>query len=155
MFSTTRVYAQQSITTWLLWISTTSPWPVHYIRNFPTQKSSQWKDAVVLPPKSAECNEDIRLYAQTFDGWLLYETYVGKPYSAKETVNLFNCQLSGFCAPAVSRTRRFMDTWNSYANNVPEPLWLTSLPNTIECYMAEESGTGYVRRVMSHSSWQN
>ena len=32
-------------------------------------------DAVILPPKSHECNEDIHLYAQKFDAWLQYETY--------------------------------------------------------------------------------
>jgi hypothetical protein len=46
------------------------------------------KDAVVLPPKSVECNEDIHLYAQKFDTWLWYETYAGRPYSARETVRV-------------------------------------------------------------------
>jgi hypothetical protein len=28
------------------------------------------KDAVILPPKSTKCDEDIHLYAQKFDAWL-------------------------------------------------------------------------------------
>ena len=31
------------------------------------------RDAVILPPKSEECNDDIHLYAQKFDSWLGYE----------------------------------------------------------------------------------
>jgi hypothetical protein len=54
-------------------------------------------------------------------------------------VNHFIRELSSIFAPAVSRIRRLMDTWNPYDNNVPEPLRLTSLPNTIERYMTEES----------------
>jgi hypothetical protein len=28
------------------------------------------RDAVILPPKSTECDEDIHLYANKFDAWL-------------------------------------------------------------------------------------
>jgi hypothetical protein len=38
------------------------------------------KDAVILPPKSHECNYDIHLYYQKFNVWLRYETYANRPY---------------------------------------------------------------------------
>jgi len=105
------------------------------------------QDAVLLPPKSNECNEDIHLYAQKFDSWLKYEAYANRPYSARETVNLFLRELSPHFAPAVSRIRRLMDTWNQYDPHVPEPLRITSLPVTIERYMNEETNTPYIRRM--------
>jgi len=105
------------------------------------------QDAVLLPPKSTECNEDIHLYAQKFDSWLKYEAYANRPYTARETVNLFLRELSSHFAPAISRIRRLMDTWNQYDANVPEPLRLSSLPVTIERYMNEETNTPYVRRI--------
>jgi hypothetical protein len=37
------------------------------------------KDAVILPPKSHECDDDIHLYYQKFDAWLRYETYAKRP----------------------------------------------------------------------------
>jgi hypothetical protein len=63
------------------------------------------QDAVLLPPKSTECNEDIHLYAQKFDSWLKYEAYANRPYTARETVNLFLRELSSHFAPAISRIR--------------------------------------------------
>ena len=68
------------------------------------------QDAVLLPPKSTECNEDVHLYAQKFDSWLKYEAYANQPYSARETVNLFLRELSPHFAPAISRIRWLMDT---------------------------------------------
>jgi hypothetical protein len=41
----------------------------------------------------------------------------------------------------VDRIRRLLDAWNPFDNIVPEALKITSLPNTIECYMMEETGT--------------
>jgi hypothetical protein len=38
-----------------------------------------------------------------------------------------------------------MDTWNQYDPSVPEPLHITTLPNTIECIMLEDTGTTIVR----------
>lgn len=32
-------------------------------------------DAVFLPPKSVDCEDDIHLYYQRFDAWLRYEAY--------------------------------------------------------------------------------
>ena len=105
------------------------------------------QDAVLLPPKSTECNEDIHLYAQKFDSWLKYEAYANRPYSPRETVNLFLRELSPHFTQAVSRIRRLMDTWNQNDPNVPEPLCLSSLPVTIERYMNEEANTPYIRRL--------
>jgi len=68
------------------------------------------QDAVLLPPKSTECNEDVHFYAQKFDSWLKYEAYANRPYSARETVNLFLKELSPHFAPAISRIRWLMDT---------------------------------------------
>jgi len=111
------------------------------------------QDAVLLPPKSTECNEDIHLYAQKFDSWLKYEAYANRPYSARETVNLFLRELSPHFALAISRIRRLMDTWNQYDPHVPEPLKITSLPATIERFLNEEtSSTPWVRRLHHHSS---
>jgi len=62
-------------------------------------------------------------------------------------VNLFLRELSPHFAPAVSRIRRLMDTWNQYDPHVPEPLRITSLPVTIERYMNEETNTPYIRRM--------
>jgi hypothetical protein len=98
-------------------------------------------DAVILPPKSHECDEDIRLYAQKFDAWLRYETYANRPFSPREQVNHFIRELSSAFNPAVSRIRRLLDAWNPFDTTVPEVLKITSLPNTIERYMMEETGT--------------
>jgi hypothetical protein len=98
-------------------------------------------DAVILPPKSHECDEDIRLYAQKFDAWLRYGTYANRPYSPREQVNHFIRELSSTFNPAVSRIRRLLDAWNPFDTTVPEVLKITSLPNTIERYMMEETGT--------------
>jgi hypothetical protein len=105
------------------------------------------EDAVLLPPKSADCDEDIHLYAQKFDSWLRYENYANRLYSPREQVNSFIRELSPVFAPAISRIRRLLDTWQPYDNNTPNALCLKQLPNTIERYMAEESSTPYIRRL--------
>jgi hypothetical protein len=113
------------------------------------------QDAVLLPPKSTECNEDVHLYAQKFDSWLKYEAFANMPYSARETVNLFLRELSPHFAPAISRVRRLMDTWNQYDPSVPEPLRITSLPVTIERFLNEETNTTttpWIRRMHSNPS---
>jgi len=61
------------------------------------------RDAVILPPKSDECNDDIHMYAQKIDAWLRYETYANQPYSTREQINLFIRELSATFASAVSR----------------------------------------------------
>lgn len=99
------------------------------------------KDAVILPPKSEECHDDIHLYAQKFDAWLRYETYANCPYSPREQINLFIRELSPTFTPAVSRIRRLLDSWNPFDNTTPELLKLTSLPNTIERFLFKEMGT--------------
>jgi hypothetical protein len=40
-----------------------------------------------------------------------------------------------------------MDTWNPYDNVLPEALKITSLPNTIDRYMSEETGQACVHRL--------
>jgi hypothetical protein len=99
------------------------------------------KDAVIQPPKSSECDKDIHLYAQKFDSWLRYESYANQPYSPREQVNLFIKELSTYYAPAISRIRRLMDAWQPFDMSIPEPLRLPVLPNSIEWFMMEESGT--------------
>jgi len=47
------------------------------------------KDAVILPPKSHECEDDIHMYYQIFDAWLRYKTFANGPYSPREQVNHF------------------------------------------------------------------
>jgi hypothetical protein len=37
------------------------------------------KDAVILPPKSHECDDNIHMYYQKFDAWLRYETHTNTP----------------------------------------------------------------------------
>jgi hypothetical protein len=96
-------------------------------------------DAVFLPPKSVDCEDDIHLYYQRFDAWLRYEAYANHPYSAREQVNHFIRELSPTFAPAVDRITRLLDGWNPFNNNIPEALKITALPNTIERYMMEES----------------
>jgi hypothetical protein len=98
------------------------------------------KDAVILPPKSHECDDDIHMYCQKFDAWLRYEAYANRPYSPREQVNHFIRELSPHFAPAVDRIRRLLDAWNPFDSTVPEALRITSLPNTIERYMMEETG---------------
>jgi len=98
------------------------------------------EDAVLLPPKSADCQDDIHLYAHKFDSWLRYETYANCLYSTREQVNCFIRELSPTFAPAVSRIRCLLDTWQPYDTNTPNALQLKQLPNTIECYMMEETG---------------
>jgi hypothetical protein len=45
-----------------------------------------------------------------------------------------------------------MDTWNAYDTTVSEPLRITTLPNTVEQFMAEESGiTTPIMRRMGHT----
>jgi len=112
------------------------------------------QDTFLLPPKSTECNEDVHLYAQKFDGWLKYEAYANRPYSVRETVNLFLRELSPHFAPAVSRVRRLMDTWNQYDPNVPEPLKIDALPVTIERFLNEETNTNspWIRRLHHNAS---
>jgi hypothetical protein len=106
------------------------------------------EDAVLLPPKSADCQDDIHLYAHKFDSWLRYETYANHLYSTREQVNCFIRELSPTFAPAVSRIRRLLDTWQPYDTNTPNALQLKQLPNTIECYMMEETGNNiWVRRI--------
>jgi hypothetical protein len=95
---------------------------------------------VLLPPKSADCQDDIHLYAHKFDSWLRYETYANCLYSTREQVNCFIRELSPTFAPEVSRIRRLLDTWQPYDANTPNALQLKQLPNTIECYMMEETG---------------
>jgi hypothetical protein len=98
------------------------------------------EDAVLLPPKSSDCQDDIHLYAHKFDSWLRYETYANRLYSPREQVNCFIRELSTTFAPAVSRIRRLLDTWQPYDTNTPNALQLKQLPNTIERYMMEETG---------------
>jgi hypothetical protein len=108
------------------------------------------QDAVVLPPNSLDCNEDVHLYAQKFDSWLRYEAYANRPYSSRETVNHFIRGLSQHFAPAVNRIRRLMDTWNPYDTNVPEPLRITTLPNMVDRFMIEECGNAlHIRRIQN------
>jgi len=106
-------------------------------------------DAVILPPKSNECGEDIHVYAQIFDSWLCYETYANRPYSPREQVNKFINELSPHFAPAISRVRRLLDAWSPFDVIAPEVLKITALPNTIERFMDEELGQGgsHVRKV--------
>jgi hypothetical protein len=108
------------------------------------------KDAVMCPPKSSECGDDIHLYAQKFDAWLRYESYANRPYSPREQINKFVNELSPVFAPAISRIRRLLDAWNHYDLTVPEVLKITALPNTIERFMNEEAGnsTAYIRKIM-------
>jgi len=112
------------------------------------------KDAVILPPKSHECGDDIHLYYQKFDAWLRYETYANRPYSAREQVNHFIRELSPTFAPVVDRIRRLLDAWNPEDTAVPPALKITSLPNTIERYMVEAAGpsttTAYIRKTQDH-----
>jgi len=107
------------------------------------------KDAVIIPPKSHECDDDIHTCYQKFDAWLRYEAYADRPYSPREQVNHFIRELSPHFAPAVDRIRRLLDAWNPFDNTVPEALKITSLPNMIERYMMEETGTqtSIIRRV--------
>ncbi len=107
------------------------------------------KDAVMCPPKSSECGDDIHLYAQKFDAWLRYESYANRPYSPREQINKFVNELSPVFAPAISRIRRLLDAWNHYDLTVPEVLKITALPNTIERFMNEEAGnsTAYIRKI--------
>jgi len=107
------------------------------------------KDAVMCPPKSSECGDDIHVYAQKFDAWIRYETYANRPYSPREQINKFVNELSPTFAPAISRVRRLLDAWNPWDLVVPEVLKITALPNTIERFMHEEAGTGtpYIRAV--------
>lgn len=98
------------------------------------------EDAVILPPKSEECQDDIHLCAQKFDAWLRYETYANRPNSPREQINLFIRRLSTTFTPAVSCIQRLLDNWNPFDNNTPELLKLNSLPNTIERFLLEETG---------------
>ncbi len=67
----------------------------------------QW-DAVILLPKSHECNDDIHTYYQKFDAWLCYEAYANRPYSAREQVNHFIRELSSaFCSSCGSHSPAF------------------------------------------------
>lgn len=110
------------------------------------------EDAVLLPPKSSDCHDDIHLYAQKFDSWLRYETYANRLYSTREQVNCFIRELSPTFAPAVSRIRRLLDTWQPYDTNTPNALQLKQLPNTIERYMVEETGGNiWIRRIGDRS----
>jgi hypothetical protein len=110
------------------------------------------KDAVILPPKSHKCDDDIHTYYQKFDAWLRYEAYANRPYSAREQVNHFIRELSPHFAPAVDRIRRLLDSWIPEDSTVPEALKITSLPNTIERFMMEASNNGpvYVRKAQDH-----
>jgi hypothetical protein len=90
------------------------------------------RDAVMLPPRSKDCDDDIHLYTLKFDAWLRYETYANRPYSPREQVNKFINELSPTFAPAISRVRHLLDTWNPYDNTTQEVLKITALPNTIE-----------------------
>ena len=106
------------------------------------------KDAIIQAPRSSECDDDIHLYAQKFDGWMRYESYANRPYSPREQVNLFIKELSSHYAPAISRIRRLMDAWQPFDMNIPEPLRMSVLPNTIERFMMEEMGTTpQIRRI--------
>jgi len=110
------------------------------------------KDAVVLPPNSSDCSKDVHLYVQKFDSRLRYEAYANRPYSARETINHFIQGLSTHFAPAVNRICQLMDNWNAFDTTVPEPLCITTLPNTVEQFMAEESGiTSPIMRRMGHT----
>jgi hypothetical protein len=107
-------------------------------------------DAVICAPKSTDCDDDIHVYAQRFDAWLRYETYAGRPYSPGEQVNKFINELSSSFAPAVSRIRRLLDAWNPFNLTTPEVLRITTLPNTIERFMVEETGssTPHIRQMV-------
>jgi hypothetical protein len=109
------------------------------------------KDAVILPPKSDECDEDIHLYYQKFDAWIRYEAYANRPYSDREQVNHFIRGLSSHFACAVDRIRRLLDTWNPEDTTVPIALKITSLPNTIERYMMEATGNSmpHIRKTVA------
>jgi hypothetical protein len=106
-------------------------------------------DAVMLPPKSQDCHDDIHLYARKFDAWLQYESYANQPYSLREQVNKFINELSPTFAPAISRVQRLLDAWNPFDVTVPEVLKITALPNTIERFMNEETGqnTIYIHKL--------
>jgi hypothetical protein len=67
------------------------------------------KDAVLLPPKSMDCNKDIHLYAQKFDSWLWYKTYANRLYSPREKVKISS--MNSTFAPAVSHIKCLFDTW--------------------------------------------
>jgi hypothetical protein len=86
---------------------------------------------------------------KSFDSWLRYEIYANWPYSPREQVNLFLRKLSPLFTPAVSRILRLLDSWNPFDNSTPEVFKLTSLPNTIECFLLEETGTPHplIRRM--------
>ena len=64
-------------------------------------------------------------------------------------MNKFINELSPTFAPAISRVRRLLDTWNPYDNTTPEVLKITALPNTIERFMAEELGQqgSHIRKI--------
>jgi hypothetical protein len=114
-------------------------------------------DAVISPPKSNECGDDIHLYAQKFDAWLRYESYANRPYSPREQVNKFINEPSSTFAPAISRVRRLLDAWSPFDITPPEVLKITALPNTIERFMNEELGqaSSHVRKINERRNRQH
>jgi hypothetical protein len=72
---------------------------------------------------------------------LRYETYANHPYSPREQINLFIRELS---PTFMLLSAVFAESWTAgtpLTTTLPELLKLTSLPNTIERFLLEETGT--------------
>lgn len=56
-------------------------------------------DAVVVPPKSSECEDDINAYHQRFDAQVQSERYSNRVYDLHEQLNYFLSELSPCFVP--------------------------------------------------------
>jgi len=110
-------------------------------------------DAVMSPPKSRECDDNIHLYAQKFDAWLQHETYTNCPNSPREQVYKYISELSPTFVPAIRHDQRLLDAWNPFDITVPEVLKITALPNMIERLMHEEvhNNSPILQKVAAHN----
>jgi hypothetical protein len=97
------------------------------------------KDRVVNPPKVNDYS-DIHEYAKAFYTFLKFESFSGRPYTARDQVNQFINGLSHEYSPAIARVRQLLDTWQKYDPIGPDCLSPVSLPMTIERYMLEALG---------------
>jgi hypothetical protein len=96
------------------------------------------KDPVQLMPTVKKCGNNLDEYASKLDTFFHASSLDGCPFSARaQAVHFILGIKNSIFNYAVERIQQQIDSWQEWEPVVPTDLKLSSLPNTIERYMAE------------------
>ena len=107
------------------------------------------KDMKLSAPVLSECS-DIHEYSRKFNSYIKVESLAKRQYKPKETVNMFLegmdlCNYQG----SITRVRALLDGDSVTDVCIPEVLEPDQLPETLERYLREKTGTTSTVRIVS------